>query len=253
MSADPIAKHPSVSIVVPARNEHGTIEKIVQSMPSFRGPAELIFIEGHSDDGTLDEIKRVASSGIGGMPIRYAVQEGIGKADAVWKGFDIATNDILIIYDADMTVPPEDIVKFYEAVAHAGGVVANGSRLIYPMESGAMRLFNYVGNLFFAGLLSLLCGHRFTDTLCGTKAIRRTDYVRLRDLHFIKEIKDPFGDFTLLIGAAMLGLKIVEIPVHYKRRWYGGTKIRRWSDGWKLLKIAIRTWLADRKTKHHYQ
>lgn len=244
-------QYPSVSIVVPARNERGTIEKIVRAMPSFLAPAELIFVEGHSDDGTLDEIKRVASLRVWNMPIRYAVQDGIGKADAVWKGFDMSTNDILIIYDADMTVPPEDIPKFYEAVAKESGIVANGSRLIYPMEPGAMRRFNYIGNLFFAGLLSLLCGHRFTDTLCGTKAIRRTDYVRLRDHHFIKEIKDPFGDFTLLIGSAMLGLKIVEIPVHYRRRWYGGTKIRRWSDGWKLLKIAIRTWLVDRKARHH--
>ena len=244
-------QHLSVSIVVPARNEHGTIEKIARSMPSFTAPAELIFIEGHSNDGTLDEIKRVASAGIGNMPIRYTVQDGIGKADAVWKGFDMSINDILIIYDADMTVPPEDIIKFYEAVATGNGIVANGSRLIYPMESGAMRLFNRAGNLFFAGLLSLLCGHKFTDTLCGTKAIRRADYIRLRDHHFIKEIKDPFGDFTLLIGAAMLGLNIVEIPVHYRRRWYGGTKIRRWSDGWKLLKIAIHTWLADKKAKQN--
>lgn len=244
---------PSISIIVPARNERGMIENIVRSLPVFAEPVELIFIEGHSNDGTLDEIKRVASSGVGNIPIRYAVQDGAGKADAVWKGFDIANNDILIIYDADMTVPPGDIPRFYEAVAQGEGVVANGSRLMYPMEPGAMRPFNFMGNLFFAGLLSLLCGHRFTDTLCGTKAIRRADYVRLRDLHFIKEIKDPFGDFTLLIGSAMLGLKIVEIPVHYRRRTYGGTKIRRWSDGWKLLKIAVRTWLADRKIKGHYQ
>ncbi|OGN13612.1 MAG: hypothetical protein A3J47_04215 [Candidatus Yanofskybacteria bacterium RIFCSPHIGHO2_02_FULL_43_22] len=231
--------YPSVSIIIPARNEKGNIEPVIQKLPELNGAKELIFVEGHSKDGTLDEIKRVTGKYSGSMSINFAVQDGVGKADAVWKGFELAKNDILIILDADMGVAPEDLPKFYEAMISGKNRFVNGSRYSYEMEKGAMRPLNNLGNRFFAFFLSWVCGKKLTDTLCGTKAIYRSDFERIRKTKFFKEMDDPFGDFKLLIGAALIGLDIVEVPVVYHRREYGATKISRFRDGWKLLKMMI--------------
>lgn len=231
--------YPSVSIIIPARNEKGNIEPIIQRLSEFIGEKEVIFVEGHSQDGTLEEIKRVAAKYGGSTPIRFTVQEGTGKADAVWKGFEVAKNDILIILDADMGVAPEDLPKFYEAMAFGGKRLVSGSRYAYEMEEGAMRPLNNIGNIFFAVFLSWVCGKKLTDTLCGTKAIFRSDFEQLKKTKFFKEMDDPFGDFKLLIGASLIGLSIVEVPVVYHRREYGATKISRFRDGWKLLKMMI--------------
>jgi len=233
--------NPSLSIIVPARNESKYIEKIVQRVSAvpFRCDYELIFVEGHSNDGTLEEIKRVAENYKDRVKIRYAVQDGIGKADAVWKGFRLAQNDVLIVLDADLTVQPEDIPKFYEAAAVGPEIFVNGSRLVYPMEKGAMRPLNYLGNKFFAALLSLITRQKMTDTLCGTKVIWRSQFNKIQNFGLIEKLPDPFCDFTLILGAKKLGLKITEVPIVYKKRIYDGTKIRRFRDGWKLLKICV--------------
>ncbi len=229
----------SVSIIIPARNEKGNIESIIQRLPELPGEKEVIFVEGHSRDGTLNEIKRIAEKYGGKFPISFAVQDGAGKADAVWKGFELAKNDILIILDADMGVAPEDLPKFYETILSGDRRFVNGSRYSYEMEKGAMRPLNNLGNRFFAFFLSWVCGKKLTDTLCGTKAIYRSDFERLKKTKFFQEMDDPFGDFKLLIGAALIGLDIIEVPVVYHKREYGATKISRFRDGWKLLKMMI--------------
>ena len=194
--------YPSVSIIIPARNEKGNIEPIIQRLPELLGEKEIVFVEGHSKDGTLDEIKRIVLKYGGKFPINLAVQDGVGKADAVWKGFELAKNDILIILDADMGVAPEDLPKFYEAMISGEARFVNGSRYSYEMEKGAMRPLNNLGNRFFVFFFSWVCGKKLTDTLCGTKAIYRSDFERLKKTKFFKEMDDPFGDFKLLIGAA---------------------------------------------------
>lgn len=232
---------PSVSIIIPARNERGNIEAVIRRIPDFPGGKEIIFVEGHSTDGTLEEIRRVSKM-FPQMAISYRVQDGIGKANAVWRGFDLARNDILMILDADMTVPPEDLSEFYGAIAADRQVFVNGSRLAQDMESGAMHPINYVGNRIFPKIMSKLCRQRLSDTLCGTKVLWRHDYERLRDAGFIHRMHDPFGDFTLLLGASALGRNIVEVPIRYRRRTYDATKIRRFRDGWKLCKILFYAW-----------
>ena len=235
----------SVSIIVPARNERNYIEPLVQRLPDLPLNSEIIFVEGHSTDGTSDEIKRIAEKYASKVRIRYATQDGLGKADAVWKGFAMANNDLLAILDADITVMPEDLPQFLTAAAKADDLFINGSRLVYPMEKGAMRPLNYLGNKAFAWLLSFLLKFPLTDTLCGTKVIRKKHFEQFRNLGGLDKLYDPFGDFTLLVAAAHLGLKVVEVPIFYRKRIYDQTKIRRFKDGLKLLKIL---WQA-RKNK----
>ena len=237
---------PSVSVVVAARNEAGNISALFSRLPQMGSGTELIIIEGGSSDGTWEEIQRVKSKYEGKIDCSIAKQEGKGKGDAVRKGFAMAKNDVLMILDADLTVPPEELPKFFQALAGGKGDFINGSRLVYPLESEAMRFFNIIGNKFFALAFSFLLGQDFKDTLCGTKVLYRKDYEKIaNNRNFFGEF-DPFGDFDLLFGAARTGLKIIELPIRYRNRVYGETNIQRWRHGVILLRMVI---FAARKIK----
>ena len=228
----------STTIVIPCRNERGNIEAAVTRMPHFGSHQEIIFVDGHSTDGTPQEIERVMRK-YPEKDIKFLVQDGKGKGDAVRKGFAHATGDILMILDADLTMPPEDLPKFYEAIASGKGEFINGCRLVYPMETQAMRFLNLLGNKFFSMAFSWLLNQRIKDTLCGTKVLYRKDYLRIvANRGYFGEF-DPFGDFDLLFGAAKLNLKILEVPIRYQERTYGTTNIRRFAHGWLLLKMTV--------------
>ncbi len=229
---------PSVSVVIAARNESGNIERIFESVPEMGRKTELIFVEGGSTDNTYETIQNAVRSN----PQRSAKlfrQTGEGKGDAVRLGFQQAEGDILMILDADLTVPPEDLPRFYDAIYKGQAEFVNGVRLVYPMEKEAMRFFNLVGNKFFSLVFSWLLGQPIKDTLCGTKVLRKTDYEKIAANRSYFGDFDPFGDFDLLFGAAKLNLKIVEIPVRYRERTYGTTNISRWKHGWLLLRMVL--------------
>ncbi len=229
----------TVSVIIPARNEKGNIENAIVRMPRMGKRTEVIFVEGHSSDGTMDEIVRVAKKYKGLWDIRYAIQDGKGKGDAVRKGFDMAKGEYLMILDADLTVPPEDLPKFFKAIASGKGEYINGTRLVYPMEREAMRPLNLMGNRFFSMMFSWLLRQRIKDTLCGTKVISRDNWTRLMANRGYFGDFDPFGDFDLIFGSAKLNLKFVEIPIRYQAREYGDTNISRFRHGWLLLKMVV--------------
>lgn len=229
---------PSVTVVIPARNEKGNIETAVQRVPKFGSRAEIIFVEGNSTDDTWAEIQRVKEK-YPLLDIKIMKQEGKGKGDAVRKGFDAATGDILMILDADLTVRPEELPKFYHAIATGAGEFINGSRLVYPMEDQSMRLLNIVGNKFFSMMFSWLLDQRLKDTLCGTKVIWKEDYEKVKAGRAFFGDFDPFGDFDLLFGASKLNLKIIDLPIRYQARTYGTTNISRFRHGWVLLKMCV--------------
>lgn len=228
----------SVSIVCAARNEEGHIEEIIKRTPELGRHTELIFVEGNSTDDTYNKIE----SEIARNPDRdlsLYKQPGKGKGDAVRCGFQHATGDILMILDADMTVPPEDLTRFYNAIASGNGEYINGVRLVYPMEEEAMRFLNIMGNKFFSFAFSWLLGQPIKDCLCGTKVLTRENYQRIATNRSYFGDFDPFGDFDLIFGAAKINLKFIDLPIRYKERRYGETNIDRWSHGWLLLKMVF--------------
>jgi ubiquinone/menaquinone biosynthesis C-methylase UbiE len=227
-----------LSVICPCRNEAGNIEHIVRRLPSMGSRVELIFVEGHSNDDTLKECRRVAAN-TPEKDIKVLTQKGKGKGDAVRLGFAQATGDILMILDADLSVAPEDLPAFYNALVSGKGEFINGSRLVYAKDPKAMRFLNLVGNKFFAFFLSFVLGQSVKDTLCGTKVLYRKDYERIAEGRAYFGEFDPFGDFDLLFGAAKLNLRIVEIPVRYHERVYGSTNISRFTHGWLLLRMSI--------------
>ena len=228
----------STTIVIPCRNERGNIEPAIQRLPFFGGHQEIIFVDGRSTDETQEEIHRVIEK-YKDRDIKLLVQERKGKGDAVRKGFDHAQGEIFMILDADLTVPPEDLPRFYLALVAGRGEFINGCRLVYPMEYQAMRLLNFLGNKFFSLAFSWLLNQRIKDTLCGTKVLFREDYQNILSGREYFGDFDPFGDFDLLFGASKLNLKIVEVPIRYQERRYGTTNIRRFTHGWLLLKMTV--------------
>jgi len=238
---------PSVSIVVAARNESGNIGPLVHRIPQLSSRQELVFIEGGSTDDTWDAIQEVKKNPpLSGMTIKAFKQQGIGKGDAVRLGFAEASGDIIIILDADISVPPEELTRFIELLRNNVCEFANGSRLLYPMEKQAMQFLNLVGNRLFGAIFTFLLGQPVRDTLCGTKALWADDYLRIAKQRKYFGDFDPFGDFDLLFGAARLHLKIRDVPVHYKERVYGSTNISRFRHGLLLFRMTL---VAARKLR----
>lgn len=239
------APEPVVSIVVPARNEAGNIKAIFERTPQMGRQTELIFVEGHSKDDTYAAIEREIgahrSDATQREPSTSSLllrQTGIGKADAVRLGFSRARGDVLMILDADLTVPPEDLPRFYEALVSGKGEFINGVRLVYPMEKEAMRPLNFLGNKFFSMAFSWLLGQPIKDTLCGTKVLWKRDYERIAANRSYFGDFDPFGDYDLIFGAARLNRKIIDLPIRYRERTYGSTNISRWKHGLLLLRMV---------------
>lgn len=234
-----------MSVVVAARNEEGNIANIFDRVPRMGAGTELIFVEGNSRDNTYaaieQEIKRRPHANA-----KLFKQTGKGKGDAVRTGFANASGELLMILDADLTVAPEDLPRFYEAWQSGKADYVNGVRLVYPMEARAMRFFNLAANRFFGIAFSWLLGQPIRDTLCGTKVLSRRDYeiIAANRSYFGEE--DPFGDFDLIFGAAKYNLKFIDVPIRYRERVYGETNIRRWSHGWLLLRMLVK---ALRKIK----
>jgi len=254
----PVPRRLRCSVIIPCRNELGNVEPAIERMPDLGADAEIIFVDGASTDGTKEKIEEVIERYRGMKDIKLVLQLPeaqyadvkddpdaptvmlkLGKGDAVRKGFDAATGEVLMILDADLTVPPEDLPRFLQPLATGKGRFINGTRLVYPMEERAMKFVNYLGNWFFSKLFTWLLEQPIRDTLCGTKALLKSDYEQIKAgrKHFGEF--DPFGDFDLLFGAARLRLPIVEVPVRYRRRLAGVSKVRVSQHGWLLVAMSL--------------
>jgi SAM-dependent methyltransferase len=228
----------SCSVVIPARNEEGNLEAAVRRMPELGSATEIIFIEGHSRDKTWEKLQTLPAL-FPARNIKILKQTTKGKGGAVREAFARASGDLLFILDADLTVPPEDLPKFYNVIESGAAEFVNGVRLVYPMEKQAMRFLNMIANKFFGLAFSWLLGQPIKDTLCGTKVLRRTDYEKIAQNRAYFGEFDPFGDFDLLFGAAKLNLRIMDLPIRYQARTYGDTNIQRWRHGWLLLRMVF--------------
>lgn len=222
----------SVSVVIPMFNEEDNVADCIKSVPKMGTFTEIII----SDDGSTDKTLEVAKA----LQKRFKNLKVVshkpnrGKVWAVKHGFDNARGDILMIWDADRTVPARELSRFYKLMSSGEAQYCHGTRMAYPMEKQAMKTLNLIGNLFFGWVYSKILGTTLTDTLCGTKVVFKKDY---KKMEFGTE---PWGDFDLLFGAYKLDLKIKEIPVHYKARVAGVSKMKTFRYGWVVAKMALK-------------
>lgn len=244
----------SVSVIVPVRDEKGTIESLVKRLPVMGKKTEIVFVEGHSEDGSFAEIKRVIRKRIRpDLDIKlYKQTLKKGKRMAIELGFNHSKGEIIMILDSDLSVDPETLPRFYKLLRERKCDFVNGTRFKYRHEKGAMRYLNHLGNKFFAFMFSILLRSKVTDTLCGTKVLWSKDYKHIKNAtkNFAKF--DPYGDFQLYLGAALIGLRIKEVPVLYKKRIYGKSKISRFKDGLRLFCVLAVAFIDYLKAKKKY-
>jgi glycosyltransferase involved in cell wall biosynthesis len=228
---------------VPCKDERGNVESAVTRTPELGRSTELIFCDDQSTDGTADEVLRMQQLHPD-RSIRLVNGPGICKSKNVWKGFEAAQGDILLILDADLTVMPEELPYFIAAITRGGAEFVNGSRLVYPIPKAAMKGANVFGNKFFSLVFSYLLGQRIKDTLCGTKVLWRSDWERIRPMIGTWGTVDRWGDYELLFGAAKLNLRILDQPVHYQERIFGATKMTKvFKHGLTMLRMCYHGFL----------
>ncbi len=215
-----------VSIIIPCKNEEKNIEKLVADTETLEFPYELVFIDDKSDDMTLSKINNQISLN-SNKEIKVISGKGLGKYQAVKSGIRNATGYYSMIFDADITVDMSDLNLFYKAISEGRGNLINGSRLIYKPYAGAMRTLNYYGNIFFAVLVSYITNSRVSDTLCGTKCFKTSDIEKFDEFENKNDISDLWGDFNILFASSFYGLKIIDLPIRYKRREEGETKMNK--------------------------
>ncbi|NOT00838.1 MAG: glycosyltransferase family 2 protein, partial [Phycisphaerales bacterium] len=242
---DDATRRKTATVVLTVRDERENIEPMVRALPAVGAETEIVFVEGHSTDGTREEIERVQRA-YPERDIRMLVQDGIGQGDAIRRGFGEARGDVVVLLEADQTSPAEDVLKAFEVVASGRADFVNGSRFIYPREAGSMPWLNVVGNWLFAMWFTRFLGRRTSDVLCGIKAIDRRQFTRIQRNWGFLGVDDPFGDFELIFGAARLGLRIGEVPTRYRGRQYGQPKTKFFSHGWMLLRMALRATVVFR-------
>lgn len=222
----------SCSIIIPCFNEEGNIAETIKQAPKIGKFTEIIVV----DDASTDNSKKIAQTlkkKIRNLKI-VSHKKNQGKGPAVKTGINAAKGDVVIVWDADRTVPANELHLFYEALVNREGAFANGTRMVYPMEKEAMRPLNSIGNALIPYMFSWILENKISDTLCGTKALWKKDAKK------IELNKDRWGDFDLLFGAARLNLKIVEVPVHYRARIAGESKMKTIRYAFSIGKIALR-------------
>ncbi len=231
-------KEYSVSVIIPCKNEAGTIEAAVTRTPFLGSFTEILLVDGHSKDETVSLMQEMVHK-YPEKNITWFVQSARGKKNAVEEGFARAQGDIIMILDGDITVIPEELPKFYDALASGQGECINGVRLVYPMDREAMPFLNWCVNWIFGFIISYLIGQRVKDTLCGTKVFFKKDLkIIAASKQFFGDV-DPFGDFDILCGAAYCNLKILDMPIHYKKRVYGAPGIAFLKSGLLLLSMSF--------------
>lgn len=225
----------SKSIIIPAKNEEKNLKPLLNQIPKLEEDHEIILAIGDSEDKTYEVAKEIKEARCWPFEVKVIKQTGKGKANAVWEAVEEASKEVIIILDADISVNPETIVQFNSVIDTGKASFVNGTRLIYGMESGAMRIVNNLGNRIFQYIVSIIIGQKITDSLCGTKVFFRKDFNKIKLWKELVQMKDPFGDFDMIFTAGYFGLKILEIPVRYQARVYGVTQIKRFRDGYKLI------------------
>ena len=221
---------PTVSVVIPARNEAENLPHVLARLdPTLH---EVILVDGASEDGTLEVARRLYPR------VRTMTQAGSGKGEALRTGFAAATGDIVVMLDADGSTDPAEIPAFVGALC-GGADFAKGSRFLQGAGTADMSLHRRLGNGVFVLLVRLFYGGRYSDLCYGYNAFWR-DVLPALDLN-----SDGFEIETLMnIRALKARLKVVEVASFERRRIFGVSNLKTFADGWKVLKTILRELLT---------
>jgi Glycosyl transferase family 2 len=232
---------PTVSVVVPTRNEARNLEIVLPAIAAVRPTVhEIIVVDGDSTDGTVETAQRV-------LPwVRVIKQTRRGKGNAMACGFAAATGDVIVMFDADGSADPAEIPAFVSALI-AGADFAKGSRFTTGGGSDDITLLRRSGNAGLNGVANALFGTSYTDLCYGYNAF----WADLLPLLELPPIDAPAPQDGMLWGdgfeietvlncrVAAAGLKITEVPSIERQRVFGDTNLRTFADGARVLRTLL--------------
>jgi len=230
---------PTVSVVIPARNEERNLPYVFARLP--RDVDEVILVDGGSGDRTVERARELWPS------IRIVRQTRAGKGNALVCGFAAATGDIIVMIDADGSTDPAELPNFVDPL-RAGADFAKGSRFRDGGGSTDITPLRRLGNRLLNGIVNMLFGVRFTDLCYGYNAFWRrvVPELRLPDPASPcpsggKRWGDGFEIETLMnIRVATAGLRIQEVPSIEHPRRHGESNLRTFRDGARVLRTILR-------------
>ena len=219
---------PLVSIIVPVYNEEELVEEVLQRLGKLREKlnAEIIVIDDGSTDNSVQKIREFSWAKL------ICHKKNLGKGKAIATGVTCSKGQIIIIQDADMEYPPEDIPKIIKPIIEGRADVVYGSRFLGRNEG--MSFSHRLGNKILSLAASLLYRIKITDIMTGHKAF-------LRNFITPSDFKECGFGIEIEVTAKLLRqkLRFLEIPISYSYRRKGCSKIS-YKDGIKcLLKIFI--------------
>lgn len=222
---------PTVSLVIPARNEAANLEWV---LPRIQESAvgELILVDGGSTDGTTAVARRLWPD------VRIVSDNGMGKGDALRVGFAAATSQFVVMMDADGSMHPREISRFVDALA-SGCDVAKGSRLLPDGGSVDLSAVRNAGNAALCRLVNRLYGVQFTDLCYGFFAFRRECLAQLGLRANGFEIETE-----MVVCAVKAGLNVTEVPSFELERRHGESNLFAPRDGARVLRTALRRRLS---------
>ncbi len=215
------------SIIIPAFNEEKSIEECVQLALREIPKAEIIIVNDGSTDNTEKIAKKIAKKNKRVQLVSF--KKNNGKGFAVREGIKKSNGKFIAILDADCSVKPKEIKKFFKELEKEKKRIIIGNRFFKKMEKNAMPSLHILGNRFFALLFSIALRQKIHDTLCGTKAFANESAKKMH----LEENSWP--DFELLFKAKKIGLEIIEVPVTYHARKHGESKMKTFKDSIGLL------------------
>lgn len=228
----------SLSIIIPCYNEEDNIEECLRRIPKMPWKTEVIVVDDGSKDNTSKMARKVKAKYRMNNARIISYKQNHGKGYALRTGIQAAKGTFGIILDADMATQPEEIPSVVKPLFDGKTDFVNTTRFIYPMEEGSMRPLHKPGNKVFAFLVSTIIGQRLNDTLCGFKAFRIKPFKnKLRE--------NEWPDFELLIKAKRMNMRILEVPINYKGRVAGVSKMKTFKHGYSMLKMLVRSLQRD--------
>lgn len=217
---------PTVSVIIPARNEARNLEHVLTKIPSLVD--EVILVDGHSTDDTIAVAQELLPS------IQIVRQKGKGKGDAVRAGVQASTGDIIVMLDADGSADPGEIPHFIEVLL-AGNDFAKGSRFAKGGGSHDITVFRRVGNFWLSKLVNLLFRAHFSDLCYGYNAFWKYCFDE------VNIDSDGFEIETLInIRMHQARFKIAEVPSFEYPRIHGVSNLHAFTDGWRVLRTILR-------------
>jgi glycosyltransferase involved in cell wall biosynthesis len=216
-----------VSIVIPALNEEKNLGRLMREVRHIMagGSYEVIVVDGHSSDKTVDIAKSLGAR---------VIYDRIGKGSALIRGLNAARGDVIVSMDADLSNEPKELGLLIDSI-RIGYDVCMGSRFMSGGNSEDISLVRKLGNRFFVTMVNIIFGGSYSDMCYGYRSFRKGIPKRLRLM------EKGFGIETEInIKAVKLGLKVVEVPSVEKRRAAGDPKLRTFRDGYAILKTIIK-------------